>query len=1049
MAYCSAVAAVATSNVSTGVGGPGIATLDGIALPNPSRILLTKQTNPVQNGVWTWTGSAVQLTRPTAATDPFKTGAILDDATVVPVAAGGQTWGGSRWWVNTPATGAITVDTTSITVIRENAKTVQARVASTANITLTSPGPFVDSRTVTDGAMTTGGSSTTLTCGSSQPFTVADVGRTIQVNGAGVAGANLTTTIASYTSSSVVLLTTGCSTTITGQTVQWGITLNVGDVVLLLGQTSGNGAKDNGLYFWNGSASAMTRTADPLYPAIEVQVSEGAFLAHAHYKLTNQGTIVVGSSGTALDFVRQNVLSAVIPGVYNIQDFGAIGDNVTDNSVAGPGGSDALNNAILAAGIGGAIFVPPGIYRHSKPLKFSAAAGTIGVRMYSTSRGQDGNWQASFVFVGTPLSGTKGAITSISPGTPSPGSLDIMSISLDPLTQLTTANIGDTITLSGCMHAGNNCSMTIVTVPSSTSCTAYANNLDEFFVTTQCLGTDMNNLHINWTVRPPQVRLYSRGCTFENLSFQGQGNAGCIFDGAPDSSGIINTQNHFYDCQIAGGAPLVSTTYSAYGIKIGDIGQNGGMYGGNCEAYTIVDCYFQFFSHSCINIPNNTGNSKSHWIDKALFNNAGGLNTALYGIWVNRGSFLMKGTLGEFIGILGGTGNAGALIMLFGNFEPVSIQDTNFEHCVRFMRAAQGGSSPQSIHVDGVRMGNNPGETASDGFMGLFSGVTGLTIEHADFNGAINPSQNISLLISGSDISQPIAASIRYCSFNRADAHIVQTGASGNCYESIGNTWGSNSMFSRVPDGILRAWRTDNAQFVPYPAVAWHTQATALDEFNTFDAWSGSVLVNGANNNLPALPNTNVVIANSSGVVTGPWSISGVVADTENPAGRVYKFTNEVGFPLTLTHNGSGSSAGNRIFSPTGADLVNVYAWEMIYLTTATVATAGWYILSFTLPGGGSRLTATVSVSSGATLSPAQWSAESLVFTGTLTANQTVVIPAIKGWACDISLQCVFNGHTLTFSTPGGAATMAYTNSGAPGVRVFVTDSLGISRIGG
>lgn len=76
---------------------------------------------------------------------------------------------------------------------------------------------------VQDGAMTTGGSSTTLTCATTTPFTAADVGKAIIVNGAGASATTaLPTTIAGFTSSSIVTLTAGCSTSVTGATVIWG-----------------------------------------------------------------------------------------------------------------------------------------------------------------------------------------------------------------------------------------------------------------------------------------------------------------------------------------------------------------------------------------------------------------------------------------------------------------------------------------------------------------------------------------------------------------------------------------------------------------------------------------------------------------------------------------------------------------------------------------------------------------------------------------------------------------------------------------------------------
>jgi hypothetical protein len=67
-------------------------------------------------------------------------------------------------------------------------------------------------------------SSTTLTVSGingTSTFTAADVGKAIQVVGAGASGADLYTTIASFTSSTVVDLTAAASTTVTKRTVVW------------------------------------------------------------------------------------------------------------------------------------------------------------------------------------------------------------------------------------------------------------------------------------------------------------------------------------------------------------------------------------------------------------------------------------------------------------------------------------------------------------------------------------------------------------------------------------------------------------------------------------------------------------------------------------------------------------------------------------------------------------------------------------------------------------------------------------------------------------
>jgi len=77
---------------------------------------------------------------------------------------------------------------------------------------------------VTDGGLTA--ADTTLTSASA-PFSAGDVGKKVRVAGAGVAGANLDTTIASYTSPTEVEVTLAASTTVVDATVSWGSTLTL------------------------------------------------------------------------------------------------------------------------------------------------------------------------------------------------------------------------------------------------------------------------------------------------------------------------------------------------------------------------------------------------------------------------------------------------------------------------------------------------------------------------------------------------------------------------------------------------------------------------------------------------------------------------------------------------------------------------------------------------------------------------------------------------------------------------------------------------------
>ncbi len=77
-----------------------------------------------------------------------------------------------------------------------------------------------------------------------------------------------------------------------------GVTLSNGDRVLLKNQSTGS---QNGIYDFNGSGSAMTRSADAdsdteLKPGAQVFVSEGTTLGDTTWQLTTNAPIVVGTT---------------------------------------------------------------------------------------------------------------------------------------------------------------------------------------------------------------------------------------------------------------------------------------------------------------------------------------------------------------------------------------------------------------------------------------------------------------------------------------------------------------------------------------------------------------------------------------------------------------------------------------------------------------------------------------------------------------------------------------------------------------------------------
>ena len=83
-------------------------------------------------------------------------------------------------------------------------------------------GARVDGLVVQDGAMSSSSDPTWLTCATSAPFLPSDVGKVVNIYGAGTSGAVLVATISSYISSSVVVLSTGASTTVSGTQVYFG-----------------------------------------------------------------------------------------------------------------------------------------------------------------------------------------------------------------------------------------------------------------------------------------------------------------------------------------------------------------------------------------------------------------------------------------------------------------------------------------------------------------------------------------------------------------------------------------------------------------------------------------------------------------------------------------------------------------------------------------------------------------------------------------------------------------------------------------------------------
>ena len=130
-----------------------------------------------------------------------------------------------------------------------------------------------------------------------------------------------------------------------------GVTLSSGDRVLLKNQTS---AATNGIYVFNGAASAMTRATDAdsateVTPGMFVFVEEGTVNADNGFVLTTDGTISIGS--TSLTFTQFSGAGQIVAGDAMTKSGNTL--NVNDDNVTLEVNSDALRiKGISATAIG-------------------------------------------------------------------------------------------------------------------------------------------------------------------------------------------------------------------------------------------------------------------------------------------------------------------------------------------------------------------------------------------------------------------------------------------------------------------------------------------------------------------------------------------------------------------------------------------------------------------------------------------------------------------------------------------------------------------------
>ena len=169
-----------------------------------------------------------------------------------------------------------------------------------------------------------------------------------------------------------------------------GISLSSGDRVLLKNQTT---ASQNGIYSWNGAASAMTRTTDAdadaeVTSGMYVFVETGTANSDTGFVLTTDGSITVGS--TSLSFTQFSGAGQIVAGDAMSKSGNTL--NVNDDNITLEVNSDALRlKGITATAVGDLLIgntgTNAGYTRLVKPSSNDAllTMGTAGTASWTTT----------------------------------------------------------------------------------------------------------------------------------------------------------------------------------------------------------------------------------------------------------------------------------------------------------------------------------------------------------------------------------------------------------------------------------------------------------------------------------------------------------------------------------------------------------------------------------------------------------------------------------------------------------------------------------------
>lgn len=171
-----------------------------------------------------------------------------------------------------------------------------------------------------------------------------------------------------------------------------GVTLTTGDRVLLKDQTTGS---ENGIYDFNGSSSALTRSADAdssteVKPGTQVFVSEGSVNGNSTWQITTDGPITLGTTalvwsqtgGAGVTYTAGNGLGltgnsfAVTPLTNGGITVAAGGVSVNASGGLSVGSSGVV---IASSAAGNGLTLTSGVLAVGAGTGISVAADTVGI----------------------------------------------------------------------------------------------------------------------------------------------------------------------------------------------------------------------------------------------------------------------------------------------------------------------------------------------------------------------------------------------------------------------------------------------------------------------------------------------------------------------------------------------------------------------------------------------------------------------------------------------------------------------------------------------